>query len=144
MFAAAREALPTPTNWHAAAHSTKDVVTIRIEGPEMRTEGIKSAYFFPAEWGAIDHAADQLFVADERGLTLTVAAGDLPVPSRLSGVLVLTETETMSVESRKGAVVCTALASLRFPSPLIKPDVRISRIRLSDWLHPGAHGGGPR
>ena len=25
--------------------------------------------------------------------------------------------------------------SLRFPSPLIKPDVRISRIRLSDWLH---------
>ena len=49
-----------------------------------------------------------------------------------------------SVESRKGAVVCTALASLRFPSPLIKPDVRISRIRLSDWLHPEAHGGGPR
>ena len=48
------------------------------------------------------------------------------------------------VESRKGAVVCTALASLRFPSPLIKPDVRISRIRLSDWLHPEAHGGGPR
>ena len=48
------------------------------------------------------------------------------------------------IESRKGAVVCTALASLRFPSPLIKPDVRISRIRLSDWLHPEAHGGGPR
>ena len=44
----------------------------------------------------------------------------------------------------EGRVVCTALASLRFPSPLIKPDVRISRIRLSDWLHPEAHGGGPR
>ncbi|MDP6087989.1 MAG: hypothetical protein QGF68_18390 [Nitrospinota bacterium] len=27
------------------------------------------------------------------------------------------------------------LASLRFPSPLIKPDLRFSRIRLSDWLH---------
>ena len=26
-------------------------------------------------------------------------------------------------------------ATLRFPSPLIEPDVRISRIRLSDWLH---------
>jgi len=25
--------------------------------------------------------------------------------------------------------------SLRLPSPLIEPDVRISRIRLSDWLH---------
>src|SRR5690242_8507462 len=32
------------------------------------------------------------------------------------------------VESRIGAV-----AWLRFLSPLIKPDVRISRIRLSDW-----------
>ena len=31
----------------------------------------------------------------------------------------------------------------RFPSPLIKPDVRVSRIRLSDWLHLTAHGGGP-
>ncbi len=28
----------------------------------------------------------------------------------------------------------------RFPSPLIEPNVRISRIRLSDWLHLKAHG----
>jgi len=26
-------------------------------------------------------------------------------------------------------------ATVRFPSPFIEPDVRISRIRLSDWLH---------
>src|ERR1700745_3852767 len=31
--------------------------------------------------------------------------------------------------------------SLPFPSPLIEPDVRISRIRLSDWLHLEAHDG---
>jgi hypothetical protein len=30
-------------------------------------------------------------------------------------------------------------ATLRFPSPLVEPDVRISRIRLSDWLHRQAH-----
>jgi len=35
------------------------------------------------------------------------------------------------VESRKGAVAFH-LVSPRFPSPLIKPDVRVSRIRLSD------------
>src|SRR3954462_10764832 len=34
-------------------------------------------------------------------------------------------------------------ATPRFPSPLIKPDVRISRIRLSDWFHRAAHGGAP-
>ncbi len=33
-------------------------------------------------------------------------------------------------------------ATPRFPSPLIKPDVRISRIRLSDWLHDEAFGAG--
>src|SRR5690242_12350252 len=42
------------------------------------------------------------------------------------------------VESRTGAA-----AALRFPSPLIKPDVRISRIRLSDWFHPAAIDGAP-
>jgi hypothetical protein len=36
------------------------------------------------------------------------------------------------------------VSTLRFPSPLIKPDVRISRIRLTDWLHLAAHGGGPK
>jgi hypothetical protein len=34
------------------------------------------------------------------------------------------------VESRKGAVA--RKGTLRLPSPLIKPDVRIARIRLSD------------
>jgi hypothetical protein len=38
------------------------------------------------------------------------------------------------VESRMGAST-DAEAPPRFPSPLIKPDVRISRIRLFDWLH---------
>src|SRR5689334_13132729 len=31
-------------------------------------------------------------------------------------------------------------ATPRFPSPLIEPDVPISGIRLSDWLHSKAHG----
>jgi len=44
----------------------------------------------------------------------------------------------MAVESRTGAV-----ALPRFPSPLIKPDVRISHIRLSDWLHLAAVGSAP-
>jgi len=39
-----------------------------------------------------------------------------------------------AVESRMGAST-GATAPPRFPSPLIKPDVPISGIRLSDWLH---------
>jgi thiol:disulfide interchange protein DsbD len=77
MFAAARAALPAPTSWRAKVRGLNNTVTIRIEGPGMRIAAIKSAYFFPAEWGVIDHAADQEFIADKRGLTLTVAAGDI-------------------------------------------------------------------
>jgi hypothetical protein len=36
-----------------------------------------------------------------------------------------------------------AVAKPRLPSPLIKPDVRVSRIRLSDWFHCKAHDGNP-
>ena len=36
-----------------------------------------------------------------------------------------------AVESRRGAVAWAMKASLRFLSPLIEPDVRFSRIRLS-------------
>ena len=35
-------------------------------------------------------------------------------------------------------------ASSRFPSPLIEPDVRISRIRLSDRVHRQTHGAAAR
>ena len=44
----------------------------------------------------------------------------------------------LSVESGLGAVATRT--SSRFPPPLIEPDVRISRIRLSDWFHGVAHG----
>ncbi|CAA9375533.1 MAG: hypothetical protein AVDCRST_MAG89-4968, partial [uncultured Gemmatimonadetes bacterium] len=37
----------------------------------------------------------------------------------------------VSVESSRGAVALLP----GFPGPLIEPDVRISRIRLSDWVH---------
>ncbi len=62
----------------------------------------------------------------------------------LPALLMLSTFNTSWVESRRGAVAWALWASLRFLSPLIKPDVRISRIRLLDRLHLKAHGGGPR
>src|SRR5215831_19797367 len=44
----------------------------------------------------------------------------------------------IKVESRTGAVRYPTVVA-RFPSPLIKPDVQNSRIRLSDRLHNAAH-----
>jgi hypothetical protein len=44
------------------------------------------------------------------------------------------------VESGMGAVAWGLWPTLRFPSPLIEPDVPISGIRLSDWLRHKAFG----
>ena len=48
------------------------------------------------------------------------------------------------VESRMGAVAWGLWPTLRFPSPLIEPDVPISGIRLSDWLHREVDAGAVR
>jgi hypothetical protein len=50
--------------------------------------------------------------------------------------------ERSRVEERRGNL--GHAATLRFLSPLIKPDVPVSGIRLSDWIHCRAHGSGPR
>src|SRR5215468_3390847 len=39
------------------------------------------------------------------------------------------------VESKMGAVAWGQWPTPRFPSPLIEPEVPISGVRLSDWLH---------
>src|SRR3981081_4943973 len=43
------------------------------------------------------------------------------------------------VESKMGAVAWGHWPAPRFPSPLIEPEVPISGVRLSDWLHRKAH-----
>ena len=47
----------------------------------------------------------------------------------------------LTVELKVGAVTWGLWPSSRFPSPLIEPDLRSYRIRLSGWLHCEAHGG---
>src|SRR5947209_20435801 len=51
-------------------------------------------------------------------------------------------TRLSRVEERRGGL--GHAATLRFLSPLIEPDLLISNIRLSDWLHREALDVGPR
>src|SRR5262249_28969683 len=55
---------------------------------------------------------------------------------RQQTVLAAAPKSSALVESRMGAVAWGHWPTPRFPSPLIEPDVRSYRIRLSDWLHP--------
>jgi hypothetical protein len=64
----------------------------------------------------------------------------LPYPEVMA-LLRLMLVNGATVESRMGAVAWGLRPSPRFPSPLIKPDVPISGIRLSDRLHRNARDG---
>ena len=68
-------------------------------------------------------------VNGRRGAPIQVASRIVPVSPAVS---------EGKVEDGRGSL--GHAATLRFPSPLIKPDVPISGIRLSDWLHRKAHG----
>src|SRR5437763_2407576 len=68
-------------------------------------------------------------IGKSRSLPPSKTFGGSYVYARLSG-----SSHLCSVESRNGAVR-GRLAVARLRSPLIKPDVPISGIRLSDWFH---------
>jgi hypothetical protein len=54
-------------------------------------------------------------------------------PSYAAGEKTSSEVAFGRVEDGRGSL--SHAATLRFPSPLIEPDVPISGIRLSRWLH---------
>ncbi len=93
LIAEARRAAPTASPWPASFTATAETVTLTVAVPGLAPERIVEAWFYPARWGAIEHAADQRSRADAHGITLTVARGALPeaVAAPIDGVLVVAE-----------------------------------------------------
>src|SRR6185436_11027694 len=70
-----------------------EMVTLTVVARGLAPERIAEVWFYPARWGAIDHAAPQHARIDARGITVEVARGQLPeaTAAPIDGVLVLTE-----------------------------------------------------
>ena len=93
LIAAARRAVPAPSPWPASFVATPERVTFAIAARGLDAQRVSEAWFYPARWGAIEHAAPQRWHIDDAGLTLEVARGPLPeaVAGPLEGVLVVSE-----------------------------------------------------
>ena len=88
----------------------------------------------------LTHLGRQRALADRRPLNARkIQSIDQapPVPRSSSATVELLNGKGR-VEDGRGSLGHSA--TLRFPSPLIEPDVPVSGIRLSDWLHRKAHG----
>ena len=81
-------------------------------------------------------------VRTKRAMKASPRPWSAPMEKVLSIVSLWPDGAPMSrVEDGRGG--CALKSPLRFPSPLIKPDVLISSIRLSDRRHRTTHGGRP-
>jgi thiol:disulfide interchange protein/DsbC/DsbD-like thiol-disulfide interchange protein len=93
LIARARRAVPTPSPWPASFSTTPEGLALTIAARGLASERIADAWFYPAQWGAIEYAAPQAVRVDEGGLTLHLARGPLPeaTASPIEGVLVIAE-----------------------------------------------------
>ena len=91
-------------------------LSLRFDGVGFDADTLEDAYFYPSEWGLIDHAATQVATTDPEGLTLVIpkSTEEEPAPEgTIRGVLELVErtggddtaTLSLAVVSEPGSVV---------------------------------------
>ena len=82
---------PRPSPWPASFRATPETVTLTVAARGLVPDRVAEVVFYPARWGAIEHAAPQQVEVDARGITLEVARGRLPEATAgpIDGVLVI-------------------------------------------------------
>ncbi|HEU4369601.1 MAG TPA: protein-disulfide reductase DsbD domain-containing protein [Methylomirabilota bacterium] len=93
LIAAARRTLPAPSPWPASFVATAETVTLTVAARDLAPERIAEVWFYPARWGAIEHAASQRTRVEPGRVTLEVKRGQLAeaTATALEGVLVVAE-----------------------------------------------------
>lgn len=88
-FARADVRQVSPAPWNATLGAEGRTLNLSIEGQGLSAALVHKAFFFPAEWGAVEHAAPQKLSVRDGGLSLAIARGqalkaDAPVPGLLA------------------------------------------------------------
>ena len=93
LIAQARRAVPVPSPWPATGSVAPARVVLTLAARELSAGAIADVWFYPGQWGLIEHAAPQEARVDARGLTLVMARGPLPAAAQapVEGVLVVKE-----------------------------------------------------
>jgi thiol:disulfide interchange protein DsbD len=87
----ARSKLAVPSPWPVSADIRKDGITLKIVAQDIDSSRIERISFFPQDWGAIEHAAQQQFASIDGNITLELKRPAEQMPERLRGVVVLKE-----------------------------------------------------
>jgi thiol:disulfide interchange protein DsbD len=93
LIADARRRVPSASPWAASFVASAETVSLTVAARDLAPERIAEVWFYPARWGAIEHAAPQQARLTPQGITLEVKRGQLPeaTASGIEGVLVVAE-----------------------------------------------------
>ena len=93
LIARARRGVPVASPWPATIAVSPERVVLKLAARELSAGAIADVWFYPGQWGLIEHAAPQEARVDGTGLTLVMARGPLPDAAQtpVEGVLVVKE-----------------------------------------------------
>lgn len=115
---AARARLPQPAPWAAHYAPADDRLMLHIDSGALPAETAEF-WFFPHDWGVIDHAAPQALHATAQGVRLALVPGPAAAagPDALEGVLVISEPGTAGELRRAYALTAPRVAALGEATP---------------------------
>lgn len=83
---------PVTPPWKVRLIAEGDSLVLQAVGPELTAATVKEAFFYPAEWGSLVHAATQGLLIDDGKLQLALTKGpSLPAEGKLDGLLAITD-----------------------------------------------------
>src|SRR5947208_2610163 len=93
LIGAARRRLPVPSPWSASVCAAPATATLTVATGDLAPERVAEVWFYPAKWGAIEHAGPQRVSLTPKGITLEVKRGQLAeaTAAPIDGVLIVTE-----------------------------------------------------
>lgn len=109
-FATADARKPMRSPWTARLAPEGEALALTVAGADLTTTAVKSAYFYPASWGVVDHAAPQQLSLSDGTLTLALAKGQTFNPeAKADGLLAVTDgggvTRWFEISPRVGAAL---------------------------------------
>ncbi len=121
------EATDLPIGYEVGA----ETVSFVVASPELASDALEDVYFFPAEWGVVDHAAPQSASVSGGLLRITAPKGDAwrsaefaPADGAIPGVLTATDRSggaavdlALSVRATEGGPLAVAAATPGGSSP---------------------------
>ncbi len=93
-FARSDARLPVPSPWPAEVAIDAQALTLTLEGEGIGQGAIAKAFFFPFDWGVIEHAAPQALTVNDGHLQLSLQRGMALDPNAaFAGLLAVSDAE---------------------------------------------------